>query len=54
MTAKDSITPVACLDEEAIRHMDEFCKHTAKPVSKEDAVSKVWETKTPTKRQIRT
>lgn len=54
MTAKDSITPVACLDEEAIKHMDAFCKNTAKPVSKEDAVSKVWETKTPAKRQIRT
>jgi hypothetical protein len=54
MTAKDSITPVACLDEEAIKHMDAFCKNTAKPVSKEDAISKVWEAKAPAKRQIRT
>ena len=51
LEAKNSITPVACLDEEAIRHMDAFCKNTAKPVSKEDVESKVW---APSKRQIRT
>lgn len=54
MSAKDSITPVVCLDEESIKHMDAFCKNTAKAVSKEDAVSKVWEAKTTSKRQIRT
>lgn len=49
--AKKLITPVACLDEDAIKHMDAFCKNTAKPVSKDDVDSKVWSAP---KRQIRT
>jgi SpoVK/Ycf46/Vps4 family AAA+-type ATPase len=51
MEAKKLITPVACLDEDAIKHMDAFCKNTAKPVSKDDVDSKVWSAP---KRQIRT
>ena len=53
VAAKQAITPVAMLDEEGIRHMDEFGKTRAQPVSKAEVASKVFVAR-PSRRQIRT